>query len=157
MGKLSTLTLLKNGLLMAKQFTSGLTAEQAIATAEAIEEMAGLLSLVEGTQAEATSAWTGAVDGVGAIYDGMTIDYRLPYASTPEAATLALSLMGGSTTGAIPVYRDAVNPVTGQFAAGSILRLTYLAASNRWQQSAIGDVALSLSYDAATETLTLSK
>lgn len=152
----------KDCLQATKTFTNRLVAELAGATADAIEETEMRLDAlsclyVSGTQKAATNAWTGEVKAVKALYDGMTIDYRLPYSSTSDPATLTLVLMDGTTTGALPVYRDAVNPVTGQFAAGSILRLTYLEKSNRWQQSALSDVALAVIYDASRKTLTLSK
>lgn len=153
---------LKNCLQATKSFTNGLVAELASITADAIEETEARIDAlsclyVNGTQEAATNAWTGEAKAIKALYDGMTIDYRLPYSCTSDPATLTLVLMDGITTEAIPVYRDSINPVTGQFSAGSILRLTYLEKSNRWQQSALSDVALAVIYDATRKTLTLSK
>ena len=112
---------------------------------------------VKGTQKAATNAWTGVLGGVSALFDGLTIEYHLPCAGTASPATLTLTLEGEVDTEAIPVYRDGTNPVTSQFAAGSILRLTYLEEQNRWQHSAISDTTFSVSYDAERKALSLLK
>jgi hypothetical protein len=78
-----------------------------------------------GTQTAATNAWTGALpNGITAYYDGLTIDYFLPYAGTSTAATLKL---GGLT--AVPVRRRGNSNVTTHYPAGSVLRLTYTTSS----------------------------
>jgi hypothetical protein len=63
-------------------------------------------------------------NGITSYYDGLTIDYLLPYAGTGSAATLKL----GSLTAA-PVRRRGNNNVTTHFPAGSVLRLTYTTSS----------------------------
>ena len=75
---------------------------------------------VNGTQTAATNAWTGTVDGLTAYYDGLTIDYRLPYAGTGSAATLNLNGLGAKT-----VYNGRKGSTTTHYVAGSIIRLTY--------------------------------
>ena len=82
---------------------------------------------IKGTQTAATNAWTGALpDGVTAYYDGLSIDYFLPYAGTSTAATLNLS-----SKGAKPVYvGDGTSAVTTHFPQYSVIHLTYLINSN---------------------------
>lgn len=75
---------------------------------------------VNGTQTATTNAWTGTVDGLTAYYDGLTIDYRLPYAGTGTAATLNLNGLGAKT-----VYNGRKGSTTTHYVAGSIIRLTY--------------------------------
>lgn len=95
---------------------------------------------VVGTQSAATNVWLGSIDIPG-LYDGLTIVYHLPYASTGNV-TLNLTLSGGTTTGAIDCYFDS-NKLSNQFTAGVDVILTYWSAgsisingvttnSNRW-------------------------
>lgn len=77
-----------------------------------------------GTQAASTNAWTG-VSVQDALYDGMCINFYLPYAGTTDAATLTLTMANGSTTAAIPVKYRGNNNVTTTFPVGSIIQLTY--------------------------------
>lgn len=81
---------------------------------------------VKGTQTSSTNAWTGALpDGVTAYYDGLSIDYFLPYAGTSTAATLNL---GGK--GAKPVYvGNGTGGVTTHFPVNSVIHLTYIINS----------------------------
>jgi hypothetical protein len=82
---------------------------------------------VKGTQTAATNVWTGALpDGVTAYYDGLTIDYFLPYAGTSTAATLNLG-----SKGAKPVYvGNGTDGVTTHFPQYSVLHLTYIVNSS---------------------------
>ena len=81
---------------------------------------------VKGTQTASTNAWTGALpDGVTAYYDGLAIDYFLPYAGTSTAATLNLG-----SKGAKPVYVGNGNSaVTTHFPQYSVIHLTYIINS----------------------------
>lgn len=82
---------------------------------------------VAGTQTASTNVWTGALpSNVTEYYNGLTIDYFLPYAGTSSAATLNL---GG--LGAKPVYvgNAATTAVTTHFPANSVLHLTYIVNS----------------------------
>lgn len=81
---------------------------------------------VKGTQTSSTYAWTGALpDGVTAYYDGLTIDYFLPYAGTSTAATLNLG-----SKGAKPVYLGNSNSaVTTHFPQYSVIHLVYIINS----------------------------
>lgn len=81
---------------------------------------------VKGTQTAATNVWTGALpDGVTAYYDGLSIDYFLPYAGTSTAATLNLG-----SKGAKPVYvGNGTDGVTTHFPQYSVLHLTYVVNS----------------------------
>ena len=82
---------------------------------------------VAGTQTTSTNVWTGALpSNVTEYYNGLTIDYFLPYAGTSSAATLNL---GG--LGAKPVYvgNAATTAVTTHFPANSVLHLTYIVNS----------------------------
>ena len=82
---------------------------------------------VKGTQTAATNVWTGVLpDGVTAYYDGLSIDYFLPYDGTSTAATLNL---GGK--GAKPVYvGNGAGGVTTHFPQYSVLHLTYIVNSS---------------------------
>lgn len=53
---------------------------------------------VPGTQTAQTSSWTGALPTVSQLYDGLTIAYYLPYASTSTAVQLQLQLSGNTTS-----------------------------------------------------------
>ena len=98
-------------------------------TAKAARENLGAapIPFVAGTQTASTNVWTGALpSNVTAYYNGLTIDYFLPYAGTSSAATLNL---GG--LGAKPVYvgNAATTAVTTHFPANSVLHLTYIVNS----------------------------
>ena len=82
---------------------------------------------VKGTQTSSTNAWTGALpDGVSAYYDGLSIDYFLPYAGTSSAATLNLG-----SKGAKPVYvGNGTEGVTTHFPQYSVIHLTYIINSS---------------------------
>lgn len=83
---------------------------------------------VKGTQTSITASWTGVID-VPSLYDGLTIMYYLPRTSAANV-TLNLTLSGGSTTGAIPVYYTGDIRMDTQYAAGSTIMLTYWGASS---------------------------
>jgi len=84
---------------------------------------------VKGTQTASTNVWTGALpDGVTAYYDGLSIDYFLPYAGTSTAATLNL---GGK--GAKPVYQGnspTSGAVTTHYPVNSVIHMTYIVKSD---------------------------
>ena len=79
---------------------------------------------VKGTQTAVTGAWTGELPEVDALYNGLTIDYWLPFAGSGNA-TLNLTLKGGTKTGAKNCYRDNANRLTTQVGANCICRLIY--------------------------------
>ena len=79
---------------------------------------------VKGTQTAVTGAWTGELPEVDALYNGLTIDYWLPFAGSGNA-TLNLTLKGGTKTGAKNCYRDSTNRLTTQIGANAIARLVY--------------------------------
>lgn len=81
---------------------------------------------VKGTQTAATNVWTGALPtGVTEYYDGLTIEYFLPYAGTSTAATLNLG-----SKGAKPVYQgNSTSGVTTHFPANSVIHLVYVVNS----------------------------
>lgn len=79
---------------------------------------------IEGTHGTvATNAWTG-VTRDASLVAGKTIAYKMPSAGTSTAATLNLTLSGGGTTGAKALRRNN-STVTTQFAAGSVLMMTF--------------------------------
>ena len=89
----------------------------------------GLMPLVIGTQSAATGSWTGIASSVDALYDGLTINYWLPYAGS-GSATLNLTLKGGGTTGAINCYYSGAARLTTHYGAGNIIKLTYRINAN---------------------------
>jgi len=84
---------------------------------------------VKGTQSASTSVWTGNID-VSELYNGLTIAYYLPYSSTTTSVTLNLTLTNGSTTGAVNCYVNGTTRITNQYAAGSVITLTYWSAGS---------------------------
>ena len=89
----------------------------------------GLTPFVAGTQLAATGSWTGIASSVDALYDGLTINYWLPYAGSGNA-TLNLTLKGGGTTGAINCYYGGASRLTTHYGAGNIIKLTYRINAN---------------------------
>lgn len=88
---------------------------------------------VMGTQTASTDAWTGALHGVSALFEGLTILYYLPHdASSGGNATLNLTLDDGTTTGAINCFTSLNDRLT-RYEADSIIRLTY--TSSNWHIS----------------------
>ena len=84
---------------------------------------AGGGEIIVGTQTEATAAWTG-VASFSTLTDGQQIVYWLPYAGASNV-TLELTLSGGGTTGAIPVYYSGTTRLSTHYAAGNAIRLIY--------------------------------
>ena len=93
-----------------------------------IQNAPGIYHVI-GTQTASTSVWTGKID-VSSLYDGLTIVYYLPYASTSTAVTLNLTLADGTTTGAINCYYNNNSRLTTQYGAGSTIILTYWSAGS---------------------------
>ena len=85
---------------------------------------AGGGEIIVGTQASSTSAWTGAAS-FSTLTDGQQIVYWLPVAATSTAVTLELTLSGGGTTGAVPVYYSGTTRLTTHYGAGNAIRLIY--------------------------------
>ena len=79
---------------------------------------------INGTQAVTTGSWTG-VAPFATLQHGQQITYRLPYPGTGNA-TLNLTLLGGSTTGAKDCYYMSTTRLTTHYAQGNVIRLTYL-------------------------------
>ena len=80
---------------------------------------------VKGTQGSSTSAWTGTLSEVSALYEGLIIDYWLPYASTSSNVSLTLTLKDNVTTDAIPVYYQSNNRMTTQQTVNTIWQYVY--------------------------------
>ena len=104
---------------------------------------------IRGTQTASTNVWTGPLpDGVSDYYDGLMIDYWLPFAGTSTAATLNL---GGK--GAKPVYRGnaATSGVTTHIAAKTVAHLIYIVDSGI--NSGNGAWIMSSYYDSDSNTV----
>ena len=84
---------------------------------------------VIGTQTAATGSWTGALHGVSALYDGLTIMYYLPWAGSGNA-TLNLTLDDGTTTGAVDCYYATNTRLTTHYVKGSNIVMTYWSAGS---------------------------
>ena len=84
---------------------------------------------VIGTQTAATGSWTGALHGVSALYDGLTIMYYLPWAGSGNA-TLNLTLDDGTTTGAINCYYGNATRLTTHYGKGCNVVMTYWSAGS---------------------------
>ncbi len=85
---------------------------------------AGGGEIIVGTQVASTSAWTG-VASFSQLSDGQQIVYWLPISSTSTAVTLELTLSGGGTTGAVPVYYSGATRLSTHYPAGNAIRLIY--------------------------------
>ena len=85
---------------------------------------AGGGEIIVGTQVASTSAWTG-VASFSQLSDGQQIVYWLPISSTSTAVTLELTLSGGGTTGAVPVYYSGTTRLSTHYPAGNAIRLIY--------------------------------
>lgn len=81
-------------------------------------------TVVIGTQASATNAWTGTTT-LNELKDGQTIMYWLPYNGNTTAATLNLTLGNGTSTGAKNVYINGTTRCTNQITAGNMITMTY--------------------------------
>ena len=80
---------------------------------------------VKGTQTSKTNLWTGNLPEVEDIYEGLTIDYYLPYAGNGNAVTLNLTLKNGTQTGAVNCYTRADIRLTTQIGQYYTCRLVY--------------------------------
>ena len=101
----------------------------AVTAANAAEAKANKLlidgEIIVGTQQSATNTWTGNAS-FSALQNGQTILYWLPYAGNSSAATLNLTLSDNTTTGAKNLYYGGTTRISNQYAAGSVIRLTYM-------------------------------
>ena len=79
---------------------------------------------VKGTQTGTTGNWTGNLPEVEALYEGLTIDYYLPYAGSGNA-TLNLTLKNGVQTGAVPCYIGSTSRLTTHIPQYYVCHLTY--------------------------------
>lgn len=78
---------------------------------------------VKGTQTASTGNWTGDLLQIKELYEGLAIDYWLPFAGSGNA-TLTLTLKNG-TTGPIPVYYGGTNRVTTTQPVNTVWRYVY--------------------------------
>lgn len=92
---------------------------------------------IVGTQASATGSWTGVTED-SLLYDGKNISYFLPYAGSGNA-TLNLTLSGGGTTGAKPVYLSGTTYITTHYGANSCINMTYNSTKGAWYVNADRD------------------
>jgi hypothetical protein len=84
-------------------------------------DLEGSLLSITGTQTSETNAWTGSTV-LEELKAGVVIAYYLPKDnSTTTAATLNLTLVDGTTTGAKSIYFEGTTPVKQQFKAGSLI------------------------------------
>lgn len=83
---------------------------------------------IAGTQSSSTGSWTGKTNQ-SAIYDGMCINYYLPYSGSGYAS-LTLTLPNNTTTDAIPIYcyssSGSVTRLNTHFPRGSVIQMTLL-------------------------------
>lgn len=83
---------------------------------------------IAGTQSSSTGSWTGKTNQ-SAIYDGMCINYYLPYAGS-GSASLTLTLQNNTTTDAIPIYcyssSGSITRLNTHFPRGSVIQMTLL-------------------------------
>ena len=81
-------------------------------------------AFVVGTQTAATNAFTGTLNEIEKLYDGLSIKYWLPENGTTTNATLNLNI-NGTQTGAIPVYIKGTTRFTNHIGKYNVLHLTY--------------------------------
>ena len=79
---------------------------------------------VKGTQTATTGAWTGDLPEVSELYEGLTINYWLPFSGSGNA-TLELTLKDGVSSGAVNCYFTGTSRVTTQSPANSFILFTY--------------------------------
>lgn len=84
---------------------------------------------VVGTHTATTNAWTGKLSGVSALYDGLLIDYWVPFTGTSAGDTLNLTLDDGTTTGAKNMYYRGTSRLTTHYSTGYVIRLVYRTAA----------------------------
>lgn len=80
---------------------------------------------VKGTQTASTNEWTGNLPDVDELYEGLIIDYWLPFAGTSSAATLNLTLKNDVETGPIPLYYTAATAINTHLAVSSVGQFIY--------------------------------
>ena len=81
---------------------------------------------IVGTQTSSTSLWKGRTVQP-ALYEGMCVNYFVPVASTSTTASLELTFPDNTTSGAIPVIRNAGGTVTSSHVGvGAVVQLTLL-------------------------------
>lgn len=102
------------------------------ASIESVNERS--VEYIVGTQTAATGSWKGVTTD-STLKTGKTIAYKLPYAGSGNAS-LTLTLAGGTTTAAIPVYLSNTR-VTTQFPVQSVIQMTY--DGSNWRVTAIPD------------------
>lgn len=68
--------------------------------------------IVKGTQAASTNLFTGNLPDIDELYEGLMIQYWLPFAGTSSNATLELTLKNNVSSGAIPVYAGGTTRLT---------------------------------------------
>ncbi|MBR3214625.1 MAG: hypothetical protein IKF79_08980 [Methanosphaera sp.] len=92
-------------------------------------DLKGTLISVVGTQSTDGASWTGNLP-IDAVTSGTTIAYYLPRTSGSNV-TLNLTLNGtNNSTGPIPVYFQGNTRLSTQYAAGSVVVMTYYAAGD---------------------------
>lgn len=79
---------------------------------------------VKGTQTAKTGAWTGNLPEVAELYEGLIIDYWLPFEGSGNA-TLNLTLKGGVTSGAVNMYYGGTTRLTTHLPANYIGQFIY--------------------------------
>jgi len=85
---------------------------------------------VFGTQTEGTYALTGNIN-IPALYDGLTINYYLPYSMAGTGpATLNLTLSNGTTTGAKSIYLRSGYLLGEQYFSGDTIQMTFYSAGS---------------------------
>lgn len=93
-----------------------------------VDNSAGIY-YVMGTQTASTASWTGSIP-IPALYDGLTINYYLPYAGVSSTdVTLNLTLSDGTDTGDVNVY-ITTSRLTTQYSAGRVIQMTYFSAGS---------------------------
>lgn len=89
----------------------------------------GKVYFIRGTQAASTNKWTGDLPEVEELYEGLTINYWLPYAGTSSAATLNLTLKNGVKTGDVYVYYAGTTRQTTHLPASAYGQFVYQTVS----------------------------
>ena len=79
---------------------------------------------VKGTQTAKTGAWTGNLPEVAELYEGLIIDYWLPFDGSGNA-TLNLTLKGGVTSGAVNMYYGGTTRLTTHLPANYVGQFIY--------------------------------
>lgn len=81
--------------------------------------------IVKGTQTASTNAFKGDLPDIDELYEGLMIQYWLPFAGTSSSATLNLTLKNGVETGAIPMYVSGTSRITTHQVANSYMIYVY--------------------------------